>query len=719
MEAPVNKDMEAIIAALQEENKKLLRENKKLARELKHEMTLNKNTKVLSEAKINLNRIVYDEKSRLEKYMNLLLNNCPYLILLFDNEGKVAFASNSYLLKNNIMVFGMIRGKSYREILRPFLEEEILQQVDLVFENSAEVNKQDSFNQEIDLENDGYVRHYIIETTPMFNEDGQTEGAMTVFYDITEIFRARNEAEYARSIAEQSVRAKSEFLANMSHEIRTPINAIVGMTSIAKMAQDTEKKDYCLDKIETASSHLLGVINDILDMSKIDANKLELSNVEFSFERMLQKIVSVMNLRIEEKHQEFIVHIDKHIPHFLTGDDKRLTQVITNLLSNAVKFTPEYGSIYLDTFFLMEENNVCTLQIEVCDNGIGISKEQQSRLFSSFEQADSSTSRKFGGTGLGLAISKRIVELMNGRIWIRSELGKGATFAFTVQMERGKTVNRNGILSSSVNWNNIRVMAVDDSAVTCEYFEEIAEQINLRCDTALSGDEACALIAKNGTYDIYFIDWQMPDVDGVELCRRIRENISNDAAVIIMSSAELSVIEKEAKQAGATGFLSKPLFPSSIIDCINECLGLDNLMADKEKQYIENAVFKGYRMLLVEDVEINREIVISILEPTQIEIDCAENGLEALKIMKEAPDKYNVIFMDIQMPEMDGYEATRLIRAFESGHDAKQVPSVAMTANVFREDIEKCLEAGMNDHIGKPVNFDEVLDKLRKYLVKI
>ncbi|MDR1616580.1 MAG: response regulator [Syntrophomonadaceae bacterium] len=715
METPVNKNMEEIIEALQEENKKLLRENRKLARELKHEMTLNKNTEILSEAKINLNRIIYDEKSRLEKYMNLLLNNCPYLILLFDSEGKIAFTSNSYLLKNNITTFAMIRGKSYRELLGPLLKEEILQQADLVFKNGAEGCKYASFKQDVDLEQEGYIRHYIIETTPMFNEAEQTEGAITVFYDITEIVRAKNEAEYARKIAEQSVRVKSEFLANMSHEIRTPINAIIGMTSIAKLSPDIEKKDYCLDKVEIASSHLLGVINDILDMSKIDANKLELSNVEFNFEKMLQKIVSVISLRVEEKHQDLVVHIDKHIPNFLIGDDKRLVQVITNLLSNAVKFTSEYGSIYLDTFLVIEEDNICTLQIEVCDNGIGISQEQQSRLFSSFEQADSSTSRKFGGTGLGLAISKRIVELMNGRIWIRSELGKGATFAFTAQMERGRAANPNGILSVSANWENIRVMVVDDSAVTCEYFEEIAESIDLQCDTVLGGGEACALIDKNGAYDIYFIDWQMPDMDGIELCKWIRGNTPDNSMIIMMSSAEWGAIEKEAKQAGVNGFLPKPLFPSSIIDCINECLGFDNLMADGEKQSIEAEVFKGYHILLVEDVEINREIVISLLEPTQIGIDCAENGLEAVNMLKEAPDKYDIIFMDIQMPEMDGYEATRNIRALESGH-ARQVPIVAMTANVFREDIEKCLAAGMNDHIGKPMDFDEVLAKLYKYL---
>jgi CheY-like chemotaxis protein len=327
--------------------------------------------------------------------------------------------------------------------------------------------------------------------------------------------------------------------------------------------------------------HLLGLINDILDMSKIEANKLELSPVSFDFEKTLQKAVNVVNFRVDEKRQNFAVYIDKNIPRTLIGDDQRLTQVITNLLGNAVKFTPESGSIRLGARLLGEEEGVCTLQIEVADTGIGISEEQRSRLFVSFEQAEKNTTRKFGGTGLGLAISKRIVEMMGGGIWVESELGKGSTFAFTVRMER-------------------------------------------------SADE----------------------------CRD---------------------------------------FPA------------------EEARPEEAGVFRGCRLLLAEDMEINREIVLSLLDTTALEIDCAENGAEAVKLYSDAPDRYNVIFMDVLMPEMDGYEATRRIRALDAP-EAKKVPIVAMTANVFREDVEKCFEAGMNDHLGKPLDFDEVLSKLRKYL---
>jgi signal transduction histidine kinase/DNA-binding NarL/FixJ family response regulator len=416
--------------------------------------------------------------------------------------------------------------------------------------------------------------------------------------------------EAALEKAKSASRAKSNFLSNMSHEMRTPMNAIIGMTMIGKSAPDIEKKDYAFEKIENASTHLLGVINDVLDMSKIEAEKFELSLVEFNIEKMLNKVINVINFRVDEKHQNLKVDLDPKIPRNLFGDDQRLTQVITNLLTNAVKFTPENGSIHLGVRFITEENDLCTIQFNVKDTGIGITEEQQSRLFSSFEQAESSTSRKFGGTGLGLAISKHIVELMNGKIWLESKPGEGSNFIFNVMLKRGR--------------------------------EESAESSH-GADKADSG-------------------------------------------------------------------------PVS---------------------------FKGRRLLLAEDVEINREIVIALLEPTELEIECAINGKEAVRMFSEKPKQYDLIFMDLQMPEMDGLEATKKIRALEekiinsdvefpkgtfdhagksfsadnsSKESPKGVPILAMTANVFKEDIDKCLEAGMNDHIGKPLDFHEVMAKLKNYL---
>ena len=399
--------------------------------------------------------------------------------------------------------------------------------------------------------------------------------------------KTQRDLENALEDAKAASRAKSDFLANMSHEIRTPMNAIIGMTSIGMSASDSKKKDYCFAKIDGASKHLLGVINDILDMSKIEANKFDLSPVEFNFEKMLQSVVNVVNFRVDEKKQKLTVSIGDTIPRFLIADDQRLAQVITNLASNAVKFTHEGGRITIDAHLLEEIDGLCTIQFAVSDNGIGISPEHQERLFQSFQQAETSTSRKFGGTGLGLSISKNIVDMMGGRIWVNSEPGKGSFFSFTIKAVRGK----------------------DKSQVPV--------------DTILSE------IVK-------------PDLEGR---------------------------------------------------------------------------FAGRRILLAEDVDINREIVLELLEPARLEIDCAENGEAAVRLFREAPEKYDMVFMDVQMPKMDGYEATRIIRSLDIPK-AKDIPIIAMTANVFREDVEKCLEAGMNSHVGKPLNFDEVMDKLHTFLPK-
>jgi len=433
-------------------------------------------------------------------------------------------------------------------------------------------------NEEYVLSADGSKQLFETSRVPM-TQNGRTIGMLLVAHDITE----RKEME-ERALS--ASRAKSAFLANMSHEIRTPMNAIIGMTTIGKSADNAGRKDYCFTKIGEASSHLLGVINDILDMSKIEANKFELSPVEFNFEKMIQSVVNVINFRVDEKHQKLSVRIDKEIPKNLFADDQRLVQVITNLLGNSVKFTPEGGSISLDARFSGEKEGLCTIEITVKDTGIGISPEHQGHLFSSFQQAEISTTRRYGGTGLGLAICKSIVEMMGGTIRVESEQEKGAAFIFTVQVK--KSAHENDTIND-----------LSESDVK-----------------------------------------EKPDLAGL---------------------------------------------------------------------------FAGWRILLVEDVEINREIVLSLLEATRLGIDCAENGVEAVRKFSEAPDKYDLIFMDIQMPEMDGYEATRRIRALGMPK-AKSIPIIAMTANVFREDVEKCLEAGMNSHVGKPLIFDEILGKLKSYL---
>ena len=537
------------------------------------------------------------------------------------------------------------------------------------------------------------------------DENGNRIGFIISSMDVTEI-------QTAMQAADQASKAKGDFLSNMSHEIRTPLNAIIGMTAMGTSATDPGRKDYCLNKIDDASKHLLGVINDILDMSKIEANKLELSPTKFNFEKMLKRVFDVVGFRVDEKRQDLDVRVDKNIPLMIIADEQRLAQVITNLLSNAVKFTMEEGSIRLNAKLLSDEDGLCTIQIDVKDNGIGINEEQMSRMFNVFEQAERSTSRKFGGTGLGLAISKRIVEMMGGKIWIESELNKGSVFSFTVQAKHGHE-SKESLLLSGVSWENVRVIAVDDEPHVIEYFSDLSKQFNIHCDVAASGEDAMALIRKNGPYDLYFVDWKMPQMNGIELSKLIKNENAGNPVIVMISSTDWNSIEAEAKRAGVDRFLQKPLFSSAIAECINEYLG-NPAEAGTNK---DTSNFTGCHLLLAEDMEINREIVIAMLEPTNLEIDCAGNGEEAVKLFTENPERYDLVFMDLQMPEVDGFEATRRIRALDI-HRAKNVPIIAMTANVFKEDIEHCLEAGMNDHVGKPLDFDEVLKRLQKYLPK-
>jgi signal transduction histidine kinase/DNA-binding response OmpR family regulator len=535
----------------------------------------------------------------------------------------------------------------------------------------------------------------------------------------------------AKEMAEQSNSAKSNFLSRMSHEMRTPMNAIIGMTTIAQTSKNREKIEYCLTRISEASIHLLGVINDILDMSKIEAGRLELTYSEFNFEKMLKTVTNMLEFRITEKQQNFIVKVEPGVPDRIIADEQRLAQILTNLLINAVKFTPEGGTITLSVEKLPldpagaavsgaavsgasapgadRENSAgrCLLSFHVIDSGIGITKEQIEKLFTLFEQADGTIARKFGGTGLGLAISKNIVELMGGTIQVESEPGKGSDFSFKIMVEQGKKED-----VSNKSWENLRILVVDDSWEVLEYFSEYAAQMNIKCVTASSSEETLMLIEDSNPFDIIFADWYMPGLNGIELTEKIKGKFGSNTTVVIISASEWEAIKDAAEKAGVDGFIPKPLFPSVLTDCINNCLGKNPL---KNTGMREN-LFAGKRILLAEDVEINREIVSSLLETSGVVIDFAKNGYEAVEKFEKDPAGYEIILMDIHMPEMDGYEATRRIRSAAPA-EAKTVPIVAMTANVFKEDIEKCLAAGMNAHLGKPIDVNELYRQLQKYLL--
>jgi CheY-like chemotaxis protein len=429
---------------------------------------------------------------------------------------------------------------------------------------------------------------------------------------------------------------------------------------------------------------------------------------------MIQQITDMMNFRVNDKRQNLIVRLDKDIPEYIISDEQRLAQVIINLLSNAIKFTPDEGEIILTIKKLATEGSRITLHIDVSDTGIGISKEQKERLFTLFEQADGSIARKYGGTGIGLALSRNIVELMGGTIWADSVLGKGSTFNIEIPVEKGKELSPPEI--SVVDWGRVRILAVDDSSEVLDYFKEFALSAGFQCVTAFDGFEAMRLLENSEPpFDMVFVDWRMPAMNGMELTIKIKEKYGGKIVVIMISAAEWYTIEDEAKAAGVDAFIPKPLFRSRLVDCITLHINKNKYVVEKADLSTDN-IFKGYTILLAEDVEINREIVISLLEETGIAIDLAENGAEAVRLFTGAPAKYALILMDIHMPEMDGLEATRRIRR-SPAESAMSIPIIAMTANVFREDVEKCLATGMDDHIGKPLDLEILMEKLKKYLL--
>ncbi|MDR3309940.1 MAG: response regulator [Oscillospiraceae bacterium] len=698
---------------LLEQVRTLTSANKKLSREIERERSLNNRNRVRATINTNLGNILSAEKSRLEKYMNLLLSNSTDVVLIFDTSAKLLFASASFLSVCGAISVGEIRGNACTDVFETFLSGDSLRHANSAILSSlagAQLSELD-----LTVKNSAdQIRYFKMQVSPMLDQSGASEGAMVLMYDTTDLYLARLASEAARSEAVRASIAKSDFLANMSHEMRTPLNAVIGMTAIARQSADPERMLYCLGKIEDASTHLLGVINDILDMSKIEANKLELSPTNFTFERMLAKTAGSVGFKADDKKQTLKVWFDPAIPSVIYGDEQRLSQVIMNLLSNAVKFTPEGGNIEMNAVLLFEDAGSCCIQVDVTDTGIGISDEQKAKLFSSFQQADSSTSRKFGGTGLGLAISKRIVEMMGGSIWIRSEPGEGSTFSFTVRLVRVDDSDRKKYLAPGTNLANATALVVDDVSDALEHFLTIANEIGLNCETVSSAPDALRRIREHGKYDFYFIDWKMPDVDGIELTREIRLLSPDESVVIMISSAEWQQIAEDATAAGVNRFLPKPLFAANVIDCINECLAGYGGGEDS----VEGDDFTGYRILIAEDIEINREIVMTLLEPTNLRIDCAENGLIAFETFRDDPELYDMIFMDVQMPELDGYGATRQIRALDAPC-AKTIPIIAMTANVFREDVEKCLESGMNDHVGKPIDINDVRGKLRRYLPSV
>ena len=538
-----------------------------------------------------------------------------------------------------------------------------------------------------------------------------------VSQDITEFKHLEAELVSAKEAAEAATKAKSDFLANMSHEIRTPMNAILGMTHLALRTELTSKQRDYLTKTKAAAETLLGIINDVLDFSKIEAGKLDMEQVDFRLDLVLDNLSTVVSQRAHEKNLEFLIQVQQDLPSVLVGDPLRLGQVLINVVNNAVKFT-ERGEVVVTVKLEEQLPNRVKLKFEVRDSGIGMTPEQSARLFQAFNQADSSMTRKYGGTGLGLSISKRLVEMMEGNIWVESEFGHGTTFTFTAWFgvaSAGKYATRIPGLAS------LRALVVDDNALAREILADMLKRFLTRVDCVSSGAEAIQALASTELQDPYqlvLMDCQMPGLDGLETSRLInqRDRLHHKPKIVMITALGREEIRRQAEEIGIEGFLQKPVTPSVLLDTLMHLFGVaEDTLGTLTRTDLQPHDLTGVRILLVEDNEVNQQVATELLQSAGALVTLANHGREAVNILihGDQPPPFDVVFMDLQMPEMDGLTATKLLRAEPR---LRKLPIIAMTAHAMAEEVRRCLEAGMNDHVAKPIDPDTFFATLTRWI---
>ncbi|MCP3923477.1 MAG: response regulator [Desulfobacterales bacterium] len=673
--------------------------------------------------------------SKIQKQQNSLKKAEKKYRSIFENSVTGIFqvtAKGRLLSANNFMstMFGYASSKKMMSLVTDFgiqchINPEDFHSICRISEIKERIS-----NIEIEfLRKDGSIFWGSETIRPVHEESGKILYYEGILVDITEskekekAKRLQKAAEEELEIVEAATQAKSEFLANMSHEIRTPMNAIVGLSGLALKTELTSKQLDYLKKIESSAGSLLNIINDILDFSKIEAGKMDMVFIDFTIEDVLDNITSIISLKAEGKGIELLFNIENDVPNNLVGDPLRLGQVLINLSNNAVKFTTT-GQIIVKAEVIDDSENRSSDQIflrfSVEDSGIGMKQEQIVNLFQAFSQVDSSTTRKYGGTGLGLTISKRLIEMMGGNIWVNSEYGKGSKFSFTTKFGLQKAKQDEAKIECPLDLINLSILVVENNPFAREILFDMLKYMGFKVNQVASGEEAITEIrnvASDEPYQLVLMNYKMPDMNGVEISKFIdsNENHATIPKILMVPSYSEEGIKKEAKKAGITSFLVKPVKQSSLFDAIIKVFkkpvdSKSSIIRDSYKiEGLENIRFA--KLLLVEDNRINQQVATEILENRDFELTVVENGLKAIECVHD--NRFDAVLMDIQMPEMDGYEATRVIRKDDQ---FKDLPIIAMTAHTMAGEKERCINAGMNDHVPKPIDPKSLFSALVKWI---